>query len=471
MATLPQVVNDRGVYLSAGLAHADADRLASEPPAPAGALDLDWAALQPWLAVRADALQRLPAKRIRGPAIRQAAEAILDGGRRAREAFLGRHAAEIYDRLTVGRRRLLRLGELAYAAAAAFPGLVPSRADVERERQLPQMHQDGLQIDQGIFLAHVLSDPQRGLHLLHAMRRPTPAALQRLESFRSTGRVELPSMTLERHGDQGRITFHHQAWLNAEDDEYQEALETLVDLALLDDGVRVGVLRGAPMTKPAYAGRRIFGAGINLTQLYEGKISLLRFMLERETGPLAKIYRGLSPEQPNPGAAEDGIEKPFVAAVDGFAIGGHCQLLLVLDRVIAQRGAYFNLPARKEGIIPGVANLRLPRFVGERASRQGIFFNRDFPADSPEGRLLCDEVVDGEDAMEDAIRRAVSDLQSAGTTSLVGNRRALRVGAEPIDLFRQYMATYAREQAYCMYSPALIDNLVRNWKERKRDKC
>jgi (3,5-dihydroxyphenyl)acetyl-CoA 1,2-dioxygenase len=469
MVTPDATPSGRETYLAAGLGHADADRLSSRPPVPSRSVAEDWAALSPWLAARSEALGRLPPKRLRAAAEQLAAAAVLEGGRRAREAFLLRHAAAVYDGLTDGRRApLVRLTELLYAAAAGYPGLVPARAEVAREQSLPQMHQDGLQIDQGIFLAHVFSDRLRGLHLLHAMRRPTPAALERLASFRETGRAELPSMTLERAGDLGRITFHHQAWLNAEDDEYQEALETLVDLVLLDDGIRVGVLRGAPMTKAAYAGRRIFGAGINLTQLYEGKISLLRFMLERETGPLAKIYRGLAEEEFLPDAPEAGHEKPFIAAVDGFAIGGHCQMLLILDHVIAQRGAYFNLPARKEGIIPGLANLRLPRFVGERAARQGIFFNRDFAAESPEGRLLCDEIVEGDDAMEAAVARAAAELQSAGRTSLVANRRALRVGAEPIDLFRQYMATYAREQAYCLYSPALVDNLTRNWNERKR---
>jgi len=42
------------------------------------------------------------------------------------------------------------------------------------------------------------------------------------------------------------------------------------------------------------------------------------------------------------------------------------------------------------------------------------------------------------------------------------------VGAEPLDLFRSYLATYAREQAFCLYSPALIDNLVRNWNADRR---
>ena len=154
--------------------------------------------------------------------------------------------------------------------------------------------------------------------------------------------------------------------------------------------------------------------------------------------------------------------------MDAFAIGGHCQMLLILDRVIAERGAYFNLPARKEGIIPGVANLRLPRFVGERAARQGIFFNRQFPAESPAGQLLCDEVVNGEAEMEAAIERGSAELCGAGPTSLTANRRALRIGAEPIDDFRRYMSLYAREQAYCLYSPALIDNLVRNWEANRR---
>lgn len=455
--------SDLDLYLGAGLARADADRLAAPPPSPAGDLEPAWAPLAEWLGARGVALRRLPRKPSRSPAEQAAAAALLDGGRRARDAFLRRHAPAVYHRLTQGRTRLLRLSDLAGAAAADFPGLVPAAEEVAREREALQMHQDGLQIDQGIFFAHVFADRLSGLHLLHAMSQPTAAALDRLASFRASGRVRLPSMTLERQGDLGRIAFHHQAWLNAEDDEYREALETLVDLCLLDERIQVGVLRGDPMEKPKYAGQRVFGAGINLTRLYRGQITLVGFMLERETGPLAKIYRGLAGPEFDPDGVEDRVEKPFIGAVDGFAIGGHCQMLLILDRVIARRGSYFNLPARKEGIIPGVSNLRLPRFVGERATRQAIFFNRQFPAESPEGQLLCDQVVDGEGEMEAAIAAAAAELQSAGTTSLVANRRALRVGAEPIDLFRSYLATYAREQAYCLYSPALIDNLVRNW--------
>jgi (3,5-dihydroxyphenyl)acetyl-CoA 1,2-dioxygenase len=136
-----------------------------------------------------------------------------------------------------------------------------------------------------------------------------------------------------------------------------------------------------------------------------------------------------------------------------------------MDRVVAQQGAYFNLPARKEGIIPGCANLRLPRLVGERAARQAIMFERAFDADSATGRLIADEVVD-DGEVDGALARSAEQLLSAGSTALVANRRALRVAQEPLDRFRRYMSVYASEQARCLYSPALIENLERNWLRR-----
>ena len=44
----------------------------------------------------------------------------------------------------------------------------------------------------------------------------------------------------------------------------------------------------------------------------------------------------------------------------------------------------------------------------------------------------------------------------------------LRVGVEPLDLFRTYMAVYAREQAFCHFSPALVRNLEQHRDARNR---
>ncbi len=48
------------------------------------------------------------------------------------------------------------------------------------------------------------------------------------------------------------------------------------------------------------------------------------------------------------------------------------------------------------------------------------------------------------------------------------NRRTLRAGQEPLDLFREYMATFAVEQARCHLSPALVHNLEAHWNARGR---
>ena len=387
--------------------------------------------------------------------------------RSARDEHLHEHIDAIYDELTDGLRRDLRVSELVYAAAERYPGLVPTRDDIDAERELPQKQKAGLEIDQGVFVAHVLARPRSGLHLMHAMSQPRPEALSHIDSFRRTGHVDLGPILLERDGQVGRITIQNHAFLNAEDDQSTAAFETAVDLVLLDDAIEVGVVRGAPATHPKYEGRRIFGAGINLTHLYYGKISLVEFMLERELGGVSKMYRGHSVGAFEADDLEHRREKPWVAAVETFAIGGACQWLLVMDRVIAETGSYFNLPARKEGIIPGSANLRLPRFVGEGLTRQAIFFNYVFRAETPEGRMIAAEVVSGAD-MSAAVDRAAAELTSSGMTSLLANRKALRVAHEPLDVFRRYMANYAREQAYCLYSPALIDNLERNWNANSR---
>lgn len=386
--------------------------------------------------------------------------------RAEREGRLRAEAEAIYDEVTDGRTRSLRMAEVVYAAAERHPDLLPSRAAIDAERELLQKDKQGLEIEQGLFFAHVLVHPRCGPHLVHAMSQPKPEALDRLDALRRDGTVDLGVARVDREGDVGLITTQNDAFLNSEDDPSVAALETAVDLVLLDDAIRLGVLRGGIAVHPKYAGRRIFGSGLNLTHLYYGKISLVEFMLERELGALSKMYRGHDLAEPG-ALLEDRREKPFIAAVESFAIGGSCQILLVMDRVIAEAGSYFNLPARKEGIVPGCANLRLPRFVGERPTRQAVFFNRDFAADSAEGRMLADEVLPA-DEIDGAIAHAAAELLSAGETSLVANRRQVRIGAEPLDVFRLYMAGYAREQAHCFYSPALIDNLERNWEAKRR---
>jgi len=443
------------------------ERWQQDAPRLEGDLERDAAAAAPYHARGAELAGRLPPKPRRSAAEQAVADRIHDRLREVREAFLGLHVEAAYSGLTGGFEHFVRVEDLVYAAAARYPGLVPTRAQVQAERAVLQKDKDGVEIDQGLFLSHVLSRPRCGGHLVHAMLRPKAESLERLDAFRRTGQADIGPARVERRGACGQVEIRNTRYLNAEDDAATAALETAVDLALLDPAIEVCVLRGAPVDHPRYAGRRIFQAGINLTHLYQGKISFVEFFMVRELGFVNKIYRGLSGDRLAPGEPERTLEKPWIAAVEAFAIGGGCQLLLVMDRVLAEEDSYFNLPARKEGIIPGCANLRLPRLVGDRIARQGILFDRKFPAASPEGRLICDEVV-APGGMDAAVERVVQQLTGSGLVSAAGNRKALRVGQEPIETFRAYMATYAREQVLCHYSPALIKNLEDNWNAHQR---
>jgi thioesterase DpgC len=412
----------------------------------------------------AQALARLPAKPKRSAAEQAKAAEILAAARASRADFMREHARAVYDSLTKKRGEFVRLDALCERAAKAFPGLVPDASTLARESGILQADKDGAEIDQGIFLSHILADPECGLHLCHAMLLPHPDSKRYLEEYLSTGSLRIPGAVLERKGKASRLTLTNPRFLNAEDETTLPGTEIAVDLALLDPKTEICVLRGGAVEHPKHAGRRLFGAGINLTHLYQGKIRYLWYLI-RDFGFVNKFYRGLA--RPGVPPEEDSIEKLWIAAVEGFAIGGHCQILLTMDQVIAAEDAYMTLPARKEGIIPGAANLRLPRHVGDRVARQAILAERRLDCASPEGRLICDYIVKPRD-MDAEIERLVAHIAGSGMVSAAGNRRALRAGEEPLEAFRRYFAVYTREQAYCHFSPALIANLEKNWDAASR---
>jgi thioesterase DpgC len=304
------------------------------------------------------------------------------------------------------------------------------------------------------------------------MLRPMAQSLSLLDEFKRTGRLDLGKVKVEVEGETAYVYLHNERYLNSEDDTTVGPLEVAIDLVLLHPGVRMGVIRGSVVDHPKYKGRRVFCSGINLTRIYQGKQTYLSF-LYRNMSMHNKIYRGIlagdfvdSLDAPLD-EPERTLEKLWIAVVDTFAIGGGCQLLLVVDYVIADSGSYFNLPARKEGILPGAANMRLPRYVGERLAREAIMFDKRFDADTPEGRMIANEVVRPEE-IDEAVRNCVANAVGSGMVSAGGNRKAIRVQTEPFDLYRSYMATYSFEQAFCHLSDQLIKNLEKHWNAKER---
>jgi (3,5-dihydroxyphenyl)acetyl-CoA 1,2-dioxygenase len=436
-------------HLPAGLSAPDLTDWASSQPAADGPFGPVSQAVSAFL-VRGQEL----ASRV--PDARAAISEILNG---ARDAYLRVHAAGLYDAQTQGCTRPLRVEDLVYRAAVQVPGLTPTPQEMDAERGRMLADKWGIEFAQGLLVSHVLALPRAGRHLVESMLRPVPAAFEHLEELRATGAADLGPVRITRRGRAGVLEITNPRHLNAEDDVTLDLTEAAVDMILLDPDIEVGVIRGGVVEHPRYPGTRVFGSGINLTRLYHGRIDFL-FYLVRDLGYVNKIYRGICLER-------DAIEKLWVAAVERYAVGGACQLLHVMDHVIATRGSRLFLPARKEGIIPGASNLRLPRFVGDRAARQAIFSGREWTAGEPDTALLVDEVVEpGE--MDAALGARIDALTNSGLVNAAANRAALRAGQEPLDLFREYMATFSVEQARCHLSPALVRNLEVHWNARER---
>ena len=128
------------------------------------------------------------------------------------------------------------------------------------------------------------------------MLRPTQEALARLDDFRATGVADLGGTYLERRGKAAYIEIRNDRHLNAEDCVTLPTTEVAVDLALLDPEIEVGIIRGAVVSHPRYAGQRVFGAGLNLTHLYHGRLDFM-FFVTRDLGYVNKLFRGLSSEE------------------------------------------------------------------------------------------------------------------------------------------------------------------------------
>ncbi|MDA3647915.1 enoyl-CoA hydratase/isomerase family protein [Saccharopolyspora indica] len=403
-------------------------------------------------------LAQLPPRSGRTPEQQAAADQVHDRNRRLRVKFLRANVVEIYDRLTAQRTERPRLRELSLAAADAFPGLVPDEKQLTEELQHIQAAKEGREIDQGLFFREVLGNAATGDHLLETMRQPTERAVQLLPAFAESGEVRLDTVHVERRAGAAHLTVHNPDCLNAEDNELIHDMEIAVDLALLDEQVQVGVLRGSAMTHPRYLGKRVFSAGINLSKLHAGQISFVDFLLRRELGYIAKLAHGLFLGDDRPWQRSSAA-KPWIAAVDTFAIGGGAQLLLVFDRVIAGADAYFSLPAAQEGIVPGAANLRLSRIAGPRLARQIILRGRKIWAPEPDARLLCDEVVDPRE-LDAAVEANVAMLSNP---AVLANRRMLNFAEEPLAEFRSYMAEFAAEQSMRLYGGDVLDKVGGKW--------
>ena len=418
------------------------------PPELNNDFELDKQNFTAYIALGKNFLAKLPTKKKRNSKEQDIAKLVIATSRNSREKFLDKYVTHIYKKITHNFLINKRLTDLILSASQIVPGLVPSYSEIREEQNLQQAHKEGIEIDQAIFFKALFKKHDIGEHILQSMLIPTDRALNLQKEFKVRNELNLDLVHIKYENEEAYLTINNQRHLNSENNQLIIDMETAVDLVLLDTRVKVAVLRGGVMTHPRYAGRRVFCSGIDLQDLYAGKICFVEFLLSKEIGYLRKIQHGIMKSSMN-------IQKMWIAVVDSFAIGGGMQILLVFDKVIASNDSYFSLPAAQEGIIPGLANYRLPKIIGDRLTKRVIFGGEKIYADGPYAHLICDEVV-SKSAMEDAIKRASSSFKQQ---AVLENKKMLNLGDVNNLQICKYLSEFAYTQAIRLYSEDVLKRL------------
>ena len=213
-------------------------------------------------------------------------------------------------------------------------------------------------------------------------------------------------VNLERQGRVGIITINRPEALNALNSAVLQDLETAIDAAAQDSGIDVIILTGAG---------RSFVAGADIGQM----ISYSSY-----GGKQWGVYGGeLFLKLEN-------MSKPVIAAVNGFALGGGCELAMSCDIRLASEKAKFGQPEVGLGITPGFGGTqRLPRIVGTGRAMELILSGRQIDAVEAERIGLVNRVLPHDQLMAAAEELARSFLANA-QIAVRQAKRCIRKGTQ-----------------------------------------
>ncbi|HTW19461.1 MAG TPA: enoyl-CoA hydratase-related protein [Mycobacteriales bacterium] len=160
-----------------------------------------------------------------------------------------------------------------------------------------------------------------------------------------------------------------------------------------------------------WGGPKIFAAGADIKEMAVASYS---DMVDRSTG-LSEAFSTVAR-----------IPKPVVAAINGYALGGGCELALCADRRIAAEDAHLGQPEILLGVIPGAGGTqRLPRLIGPAKAKDLCFTGRFVGAEEALRIGLVDEVVPADSVYDAAVKYASAFAN--------GPAYALRAAKESVD--------------------------------------
>ena len=170
----------------------------------------------------------------------------------------------------------------------------------------------------------------------------------------------------------GYITINRPKALNALNVQALTELSEALDLAAADDSAKVVIITGA--------GGRAFVAGAD--------ISAMQNMTAVEAYDYARLG------QTTYNKVQD-LPKIVIAAIDGFALGGGCELALSCDIRVASAKSQIGIPEVTLGVFPGFAGTqRLPRLVGTGIAKEMLATARKVRADEAQKIGLVNYVVE-----------------------------------------------------------------------------
>jgi enoyl-CoA hydratase len=121
---------------------------------------------------------------------------------------------------------------------------------------------------------------------------------------------------------------------------------------------------------------------------------------------------------------------PVIAAVEGFALAGGCELALLSDFIVASESAVFGLPETTLGIFPGIGGTQLlPRILGAPLAKELIFTGRRMKAEEAKAAGLVNHLVE----VGEARARAQSIAETIARNGPVAVRQAKKAIAEGLD--------------------------------------